>query len=156
MDINITLFGEMLTFMVLLWVMGKYIWPQLTKAIEKRQQQIVEGVEAAKKGHKDLAATQQKIAEQLQHAKDQAAIILEQAQQKSVTLIEQSRAEAQQERNKVLAQVEDEIKLAYGQASVELQQYIAELAVAIAEKAIKQNFDDKSQDRLINKIIAGI
>lgn len=156
MDINITLFGEMLTFMVLLWVMAKYIWPQLTKAIEERQQQIIEGVEAAKKGHKDLAVAQQKIAEQLQQARDQAEFILKQAQQKSATLIEQSKIEVQRERSKVLAQVEEEVKLVYSRASVELQQHTVELAVAVAKKAIEQNFDDESQDRLINRIIAGI
>lgn len=156
MDINITLFSEMLTFLLLLWVMARYVWPQLTKAIEERQQQIVQGVEAAKQGHKDLSAAQQEITEQLQQARDRAASILERAQQKSVALVEQSKVEAQRERSKVLVQAEEEIKLAYSRASDELQQHAVELAVAVAEKAIKQNFDDEAQDKLIDRIIAGI
>lgn len=156
MDINITLFGEMLTFVVLLWVMAKYIWPQLTKAIEERQRQIIEGVEAAKKGQKDLVAAQQEVADRLQQAREQAAFILKQAQQKSAMLLEQSKVEAQRERSKVLVRVEEEIELAYDRANFELQQHAVELAVAVAEKALEQNFDDESQDRLINKIIAEI
>ncbi len=156
MDINITLLGEMLTFAVLLWVMVKYIWPRLTKAIEARQQQILENIEEVKKGREEMALVQQNITEQLGEAKAEAALIVARAQQQSLFLIEESKVVAKGERNKILARMEEEMQLEIAKVKEQLQHQTAELVIAAAEQVIKQSFDEASQRKLIDQIIAGI
>ena len=58
MNINMTFFGQMLTFAVLIWVTMKFIWPPLNAAIEERQRKIAEGLAAADNSQKALEQAQ--------------------------------------------------------------------------------------------------
>ncbi|HZX79541.1 MAG TPA: F0F1 ATP synthase subunit B, partial [Lysobacter sp.] len=58
MNINMTFFGQMITFAILIWFTMKFIWPPLNKAIEERQQKIAEGLAAAEQSQKNLAQAQ--------------------------------------------------------------------------------------------------
>jgi F-type H+-transporting ATPase subunit b len=54
MDINATLLGQVLVFVILIWFSVKFIWPPLVKAIEDRQKKIAEGLAAAERGQNEL------------------------------------------------------------------------------------------------------
>ena len=76
MNINASLFVQMVVFFLGAWVTMKYIWPPLIHAIEERQKKIADGLAAANKGEKALAvATEQgkaiEAAAQVQRARDQ-------------------------------------------------------------------------------------
>ena len=70
--INLTLFGEILTFIVLVWVTMKYVWPPIIKAINDRQQKIAEGLAAGERGQRDLEIAQQKAIQIVQAARIEA------------------------------------------------------------------------------------
>ena len=56
MNINATLFVQMLVFFIGCWITMKYIWPPLIHAIEERQKKIADGLAAADKSNVALAA----------------------------------------------------------------------------------------------------
>ena len=55
MNINASLFLQMVVFFLGAWITMKYIWPPLIHAIEERQKKIADGLSAANKGEKALA-----------------------------------------------------------------------------------------------------
>ena len=63
MNLNATLFFQVIVFFVLVWFTMKFIWPPLIKAIDERRQKIADGLAAADKGKADLAQAQSRIAE---------------------------------------------------------------------------------------------
>ena len=58
MNLNATIFFQMLVFFVLGWFTMKFVWPPLTKAMDERRQKIADGLAAAEKGKADLAQAQ--------------------------------------------------------------------------------------------------
>lgn len=156
MDINVTLFGEIITFAVLMWVMMKYIWPPLTKALQDRQQKIAEGLQAAERAHRDLELAHQKIADELRDTKAQAAVIIEQANRQALSLIEESKTQAQTEGEKLLATAKNNIEQAITNAKSDLQKQTANLAILAAEKILQKNIDAATQKKLIDDLIAEI
>ena len=54
MQINATLIGQAIAFLILIWFSWKVIWPPLTSAIDARQKKIADGLAAADRGQKDL------------------------------------------------------------------------------------------------------
>lgn len=58
MNINLTLFAQMLAFAALIWLIATKVWPPLLQAIEERQKKIAEGLAAAERSQKDLAQAQ--------------------------------------------------------------------------------------------------
>ena len=87
MNLNLTFFGEMITFAVLVFVTMKYIWPPITKAMQDRQQKIALGLAAAERGQHDLEIAQERSAEQLREATKKAHVILEQADLEAAKII---------------------------------------------------------------------
>ena len=54
MNINLTLFGQSITFLVFVWFCMKFVWPVLRGAMDERQKQIEEGLSAAERAGHDL------------------------------------------------------------------------------------------------------
>ncbi|HSQ69738.1 MAG TPA: F0F1 ATP synthase subunit B, partial [Steroidobacteraceae bacterium] len=54
MNINATLIGQAIVFLILIWFSVKFIWPPLLRAIEDRQKKIADGLAAAERGQKEL------------------------------------------------------------------------------------------------------
>ena len=46
MNINATIIGQAIVFLILIWFSVKFIWPPLLKAIEDRQKKIADGLDA--------------------------------------------------------------------------------------------------------------
>lgn len=156
MDINITLFGEMLTFAVLIWVTMRYIWPPLMKAIYDRQQKIASGLEAALRGKEELALARANVIEQLRQTKAETVLLLNQASQQAEDLIAKSKAIAQMERDKILAQAQLDIKQEINNAKNTLQQQTADLVIIATEKMLQQKIDNVTQKKLIDNLIASV
>lgn len=156
MDINITLFGEMITFALLVWVMMKFIWPPIIKALHERQQKIADGLQAAERGQRDLELAHQKVADELRDAKTQAYIILDQANQQVSTLIEDGKAKAQLEGEKLLAGVKSNIEHEIAKAKETLGKQTAEIAIQVAEKILQKKVDATCQQKLIDQLIEEI
>lgn len=151
--LNITLFGEILTFIVLVWVTMKYVWPPIMKAINDRQQKITEGLAAAERGQRDLEIAQQKALQFIQEARIGSAALMEQAQQKATELIEHSKTKAQKEGERLLALARSDIEKEKIAAHQQLQKQVAALAVMIAEKLIRTNLNLATNQQLLEKLI---
>ncbi|MCY4178389.1 MAG: F0F1 ATP synthase subunit B, partial [Endozoicomonadaceae bacterium] len=56
MNINATLIGQSVSFVIFVWFCMKYVWPPVIKALDERKQKIADGLIAARKANAKLAA----------------------------------------------------------------------------------------------------
>lgn len=54
MNMNATILGRAIAFVIFVWFCMKYVWPPLMAAIEKRQKEISDGLASAERAKKDL------------------------------------------------------------------------------------------------------
>jgi len=92
--------------------------------------------------------------EQINKAKMQAQVIIEQANKRKSQIIEEAKAEAEQQRSQILAQTETEIEAKHQRSYEELRKKIAVLAVIGAQKIIEQSIDEKVNSDIIDKLVA--
>lgn len=52
MNINATLIGQTIAFIVFVWFCMKFVWPPIIKAIEERQKKIADGLNAGERAQK--------------------------------------------------------------------------------------------------------
>jgi F-type H+-transporting ATPase subunit b len=154
MNINMTLIGELIAFVVFVLFCMKYVWPPILEAIENRQKTIADGLAASDRAEKDLALAQQKAAEQLKEAKAQAASIIEAAKKREAQLIEEAAVKAQAEKEKILAAGRTEIESERNRAKEELRQQVALLAIAGAEKILERSIDATAHSDILDKLVA--
>ena len=153
MNINATLIGQLIAFIVFVWFCMKYVWPPLLGAIEERQKKIADGLEASVRAEKDLELAQEKATEQLKDAKAQAAEIVEQAK-KRASQLEESEKKAYSEREKIIASGYAEIEAERNRAKEELRSQVAALAVAGAEQILQREIDANAQNDIVEKLVA--
>lgn len=154
MDINMTILGQTLAFILFVWFCMKYVWPPLMAAIEKRQKEIADGLYSAERAKKDLDLAQNKAMEQIKEAKQQAAEIIEQANKRRAQIIDEANQDAMGEREKILKQAQAEIEAERNRAKEELRKHVALLAVAGAEKILERQIDKAANSDLVDKLVA--
>jgi F-type H+-transporting ATPase subunit b len=156
MDINLTLFGQFITFGILVWFTMKYVWPPVIKAMHDREKKIAAGLEAAELGKRELVLAKEKALSIIRDAKVEASQLIEQANVHSVKIIEQAKREAKLEGKRLIDMAQSEIVREIAQVKESLRSQVATLAVAGAEKIIQRNIDISMQHDLLNNLVAEI
>ena len=77
MNINMTIIGQLIAFIIFVAICMKYIWPGLTAALAERQKKIADGLDAAERSERDLQKAQQSADATIEASKLQAAEIAE-------------------------------------------------------------------------------
>ncbi|GAA05435.1 MULTISPECIES: F0F1 ATP synthase subunit B [Photobacterium] len=154
MNMNATLLGQAIAFFAFVVFCMKYVWPPIMEAIEERQKKIADGLAAADRAAKDLDLAQANASDQLKEAKRAASELIEQANKRKAQIIDEAKAEAQTEREKILAQGMAEIEAERNRARDELRKQVATLAVIGAEKIIERSIDADAQADILNKVTA--
>ncbi|NIG62739.1 MAG: F0F1 ATP synthase subunit B [Serratia symbiotica] len=154
MNLNATILGQAIAFVMFVWFCMKYVWPPIMAAIEKRQKEIADGLALAERAKKDLALAQANAADHLKTAKAEAQELIEYANKRKAQIIDEAKAEAEQERNKIVAQAQAKIKAECKRAREELRKQVAMLAIAGAEKIIERSVDEAANSDIIDKLVA--
>ena len=154
MNINATLIGELIAFVVFVLFCMKFVWPPIIGAIEARQQKIAEGLAASDRAEQDLRLAQEKAKQQLVEAKAQASALIDQAKKREAQIIEEAAVKAQAEREKILAQAKAEVEAERLRSKEELRKQVAALAVAGAEKILQRSIDEAAHSDILEKLVA--
>lgn len=156
MNINATLIGQTVAFIIFVWFCMKFVWPPLMNAIEARQKRIADGLADADRATKDLELAQVKATEQLKDAKATANEIIESANKRKTQIIEEAKAEADAERAKIIAQGKAEIEAERNRVKEELRRQFATLAITGAERILERSIDEAANSDIVNKLVADI
>jgi F-type H+-transporting ATPase subunit b len=154
MDINLTLFGEMLTFAILIWVTLKYIWPPISKAMHDRQKLIADGLAAAERGEKSLELAKKAIKNQFQKSKLDAAEIINQTDRRVAQMLEEAKRKADVEGAKILELAREEVSAEMEKARRELERQLIDLVFLVSEKVLEQNLSAQMDSLIVDRYIA--
>jgi F-type H+-transporting ATPase subunit b len=154
MDMNLTLLGQSVAFLVFVWTCYRWVWPPLMTAMRERQTTIAHGLQSAERAERDLANAQQRANEALQAAKDEARQIIEQARNRASQMIDEARQDARREGDRqkeaALAEFEQEVN----RAREELRRQVAALAIAGAERVLESVVDRERHRELLDRLAA--
>jgi len=154
MNLNATLLGESIAFIVFVWFTMKYVWPPLNGAIEERQNKIADGLAAGERAEKDLELAQEKATEQLKEAKAQAADIIDQAKKRATQIVDEETQKGHDEREKIISQGHAEVIAERNRAKEDLRQQVSVLAIAGAEKILERQIDAAAHSDILDKLVA--
>ena len=152
MDINATILGQTLAFILFVWFCMKFVWPPITKAMQERQKKIAEGLDAAGRAQQDLKLAQEKVTNTLRETKEQATQILEQANKHASAIVEEAKQQARAEGERLVNAARAEIEQEVNRAKDQLRAQVAALAVLGAEKILESQVDAKVHNDLVEKL----
>ena len=152
MDINATLLGQVIVFVILIWFSAKFIWPPLVKAVEDRQKKIAEGLAAAERGQTELQSAHGEAQSIVEAARVQAKKIVDQAHKREVEIVEEARSTAVEEGKRIIESSRQDAQQEKTRARDELRKDVATLAVAGASRLLQREIDPRAHADLIEQL----
>jgi len=152
MNFNLTLIAQALAFALFIWFTVKFIWPPLTRAIEKRQKTIADGLAAGERGRRELEAAGRRAQEELAKARDRVGEIIGSAEKRDLQMLDEAKAAAKAEAERILAAAGADIDRQVARAREMLREQVASLAVAGAEKILRREVNAQTHAELLNQL----
>ena len=78
-NVNWTIVAQILNFVILLWVLAKFAYKPLIKAMENRRNRIIKDLDTAEQTRLDAEALKAQYTEQLSNARQEATQIVDKA-----------------------------------------------------------------------------
>jgi len=156
MHINLTLVGQMISFMVFVWFTMKFVWPPIIGALTERKAKIADGLAAAERGAHEQELAEHRAVEKLHEAKQQAAEIISKADKRASEIVEEAKDDARTEGERLLTAAKAEIESESNKAREALREKVAALVIAGAEKILRKEIDFDTHKDIVESVASEI
>jgi F-type H+-transporting ATPase subunit b len=152
MNINATLFVQLVVFFIGAWVTMKFIWPPLIKSLEERQKKIADGLAAADRGQKSLEDAKRKIAEEQAAERAHVQQLTAEAEKRGQAIVDAAKEQAKVEADRIVEAARAEANQEMQRAKDALRDQVAVLAVAGAEQILKREVNAQVHSELLAQL----
>jgi F-type H+-transporting ATPase subunit b len=128
----------LIIFVLLLWVINKYVVPMFEKSFEQRRDAIEGGIARAEAAQREAAALLRQYQQQLGEARTEAAQIRDGARAEGQRIVEEMRANAQAEADRIVTRGEQQLASQRSAIVRELRGELGGLAVELSERIISE------------------
>ena len=152
-DINGTVIVEMLTFVVMLAVLARYVYPEVVRLAEARRREIAQQLEDAERAKADAEERVRQAQEQLEDARKTAQGVIDAANKSAQQARQEGRAKAEEDARRVAESARKEIEADRERALQSARDEVAGMVVAATQRVIGETLDDRKHRQLIEKAI---
>jgi F-type H+-transporting ATPase subunit b len=147
------IFWMVVTFGLLLFILGKYAWKPILGMLNEREKTIGDSLAEAQKARAEMAQLTAKNEELLNQAKEERNKILHEAKEAADKLKNEMLAKAQQDVEAKIQTAFREIDIQKKAAITEVKNSVGLLALDIAEKVIRKDLKGNAEQlEYVNKL----
>lgn len=155
--VNPTLLGaQIINFLIILFVLKKFLYKPILELLKKRQTMIKEGIKQADESRIKLEKVVIEEKNILRNAQLQAKKVIEDARQESIDLTLQMNESAKKQTEKILKDAKEQIVRESLAAEKRLAINTSKLAVSFLEKALGEFFSAKEQKEAVSSALRRI
>jgi F-type H+-transporting ATPase subunit b len=140
-------------FLVLVFILGKFVYPYLLKALDVRRAQAEETALNAKKAEEALAQVEQKVADILRSARAEAGDMIDRSQKEATSIVEEAEDKATKRAEHIVTEAKAQLDNDIRTARETLKQETTALVAYATEKVVKQKVDAKKDASLIESAL---
>jgi F-type H+-transporting ATPase subunit b len=149
-----TIFWAVIGFSLALYILAKFAWKPLMKALKERDNSIAQALQAAEAAKRDVSQLHTESEKLLAEAKAERDKIIQEAREFKDSVMNNAREQAKQEGHKLICEAREAIRSERNAAIQEIKNQVAELSVAISEKILVRELTDPAkQQELIEKTL---
>jgi F-type H+-transporting ATPase subunit b len=137
-NINGTLVAQAIVFALLVLFTMKFVWPPIAAALDERASKIAGGLAAADKAKSELSSANKRVEAELATSRTETAARLADAERRGQAIVEEAKAKATEEGNKIIAAAKVEAEQQTVKARETLREQVAALAVKGAEQILRK------------------
>jgi F-type H+-transporting ATPase subunit b len=142
-----------IAFLILVGVLGKFVYPALMKAIDDRRAVIEAGLKEAKESQEALEQAEAKVGEMLATARQEADEILARTHQEAASVVAEAEGKAKTRAEQIVADARAQLSVDVAKAREVLKKDTVELVALATERVIGEKLDDKKDSELVKKAL---
>lgn len=151
-DMKLLVF-QIIAFAILVWLLSKYVFPVLMKAVDDRQARIDESNAAAADAAKQAAETEEKLAKLLKQARSEATDIVATAKEEAAGLLAKTEEKSKVQAERIVAAAHESIEKDVIAAKKTLHNETIELVAQATEKVVGKTVNAGVDKQLITQSI---
>ena len=146
---------QIILFLLLLFLLRKFAWRPILKAVNDREEGIKDALDSAEKAKLEMANLQADNEKLIQEARVERDTMMKEAREVKAKMIADAKDEAQAEANKMIVQAQSAIQSEKKSAMAELKNHVAELSIQIAEKVVRKELSSKNEQlELVDEMLS--
>lgn len=145
-------------FFLLFWfLIGKMAFKPIAQALKKRESDIQNSLDEAKRTRQDMANLKAQNEELLIQAREERALILKEAKQAGEAIVAEAKEKAKVEAQKIVANAKEQIENQKMAAIIDLKNQVGNIAIEIAEKVIQRELHgNAAQEAFVKDLVKDI
>jgi len=144
---------QIVAFLILVFLLGKFVYPWLMKSVDERQANIEAATKAAAKAQEAAEKNTEQVAALLAEARKEAAEIVGTAKTESAEIVANSEKKARKSAEQIVADAHDQIEKDVVNVRKQLFNDTLELVGLATEKVVGGTLDKKADSALIAKTV---
>lgn len=153
MNINATLFVEVIIFLSFIWLTFRFVWPHVNAVIEERQHMINEGIKQAEESKNHLASAKKDAKKILDEAKDSTREVMLHTEERVRQILDQAHVQGEQERQKIVDRAQADIDQSEKLVYEELLKHISGLTIKATKAVLRDTVDVKVDEKIVTNLI---
>jgi len=148
------LIGQLINFVILFFLLKRFAFKPFFAILEKRRLKIEEGVkksEEIEKSFQEVRVLSQKIK---QEGERKARQVVKETETRAQERAEKLVLFGHEEKDRLLAETQEEIKKEKDRAKKELEKEVAEKVFLVAEKFLKEKIDENRDKKIIEQLVS--
>jgi F-type H+-transporting ATPase subunit b len=144
----------LLVFGISLYVLGKYAFPRIAEALDRRQKAIEDSIDTAERIRTEAEQILAEYRERLAEARGQADEIVARARKTGEAAETELIANARSKREEMLEQTRRDIEAETRRAIAEIRAEVADLTVLATEKVTRKTLTEEDHKRLVEDALS--
>jgi len=140
-------------FLILLWLMKKFLFGRIQGIMQKRREEVLEGYERNERARQELEELKNNYEARLANIESEATQKMEQAVKEAQKLAQEilttTRQEADEMRERAIYDINQEKK----KALTEIRDEVVNLSMELTTKMIQKSMDKKTAEKLVDDFI---
>jgi len=144
---------QIVGFLLVLWILGKYAWPPVLGFIEERRKKIAGDLDHARQENERAMKLRAEYEQELKTIDAKARARIQEAVGEGQRVASEIKAGAQKDVTQRLQRLQGEIELEREKAMLALKQNLVRMTIEATEKILREKLDEKTQRRLVDEFI---
>lgn len=148
------IFWTTIVFLVLLWLLGKYAWKPILKAVQMREEGINTSLKKAEKARIELASLEQDKEMIVREAKNEKLKLIDEGKAAQVEIIREAKEKAKKEAEKIIVSASKDFEAEKQKAIESLKQQMVSISIDMVSKIIEKELDtNKKHEEIISRML---
>ena len=147
------MFWEVITFLLLLFLLYRFVYPVIRDQILQRQQQIERAIDEAEQTRREARELLAEYRRQIEEARGESRHILDEARKQGEAQRERAKREAREEGDRIIQRAREEIERERDSALRDVRREVADMVYLASERVINRKLERDDHERLISEAL---